>query len=86
VSAASADLSALDASELEESALDESDDEDESSLDLDAYDKIRYDTRYCVNVCSEANMNQLNLPHGTDNYKKWKTEKKLTSKKGYAQK
>jgi len=28
---------------------------------------IRYDTRCYFNVCSKANMSQLNLPHGTDN-------------------
>jgi len=27
----------------------------------------RYDTRCCFNVRSEADMSQLNLPHGTDN-------------------
>ena len=25
---------------------------------------IRYDTRCYINVCSKANMSQLNLPHG----------------------
>jgi len=28
---------------------------------------IRYDTRCYFNVCSKADMNQLNLPHGTNN-------------------
>jgi len=28
---------------------------------------IRYDTRCYFNMCSKANMSQLNLPHGTDN-------------------
>jgi len=28
---------------------------------------IRYDTRCYFNVCSKADMSQLNLPHGTDN-------------------
>ena len=28
---------------------------------------IRYDTRSYINVCSKANMSQLNLPHATDN-------------------
>jgi len=31
---------------------------------LTAYDTIRYDTRCYFNVCSKANMSQLNLPHG----------------------
>ena len=29
---------------------------------------MQYDTRCYFNVCSKANMSQLNLPHGTDNY------------------
>ena len=29
---------------------------------------IRYDTRCYFNVRSKANMSQLSLPHGTDNY------------------
>ena len=32
-------------------------------------DTIRYDTRCYFNMRSKANMSQLNLPHGTDNYK-----------------
>ena len=28
---------------------------------------IRYDRRCYFNVCSKANISQLNLPHGTDN-------------------
>jgi len=28
---------------------------------------VRYDTRYCFNVHSKADMSQLNLPHGTNN-------------------
>ena len=51
MSAASADLSALDASELKESALDESDEEDESSLDLahtTRYDMIRDTVLTCA--------------------------------------
>jgi len=32
-----------------------------------SYDTIRYDTRCYFNVRSNANMSQLNLPHGTDN-------------------
>jgi len=48
---------------------------------------IRYDTRCYFNVRSKADISQLNLPHGTDNKKSVKTEKKLKSKKdGYAQK
>jgi len=31
------------------------------------YDTIRYDTRCYFNVCSKADISQLNLPHGTDN-------------------
>jgi len=31
--------------------------------------KIRYDTRCYFNVQSKADMSQLNLPHGTNNYK-----------------
>ena len=27
----------------------------------------RYDTRCYFNVCSKADISQLNLPHGTDN-------------------
>ena len=33
-----------------------------------SYDKIWHDTRCYINVRSKANMSQLNLPHGTDNY------------------
>jgi len=44
------------------------------------YDTIRYDTRCYFNVRSKADISQLNLPHGTDNYKSVKTEK-LKSKK-----
>ena len=44
---------------------------------------IRYDMRCCFNVCSNADINQLNLPHGTKNLK-WKKEKPK-SKNGYAQ-
>ena len=36
----------------------------------------RYDTRCYFNVRSKADISQLNLPHGTDNYKSVKTEKK----------
>ena len=42
---------------------------------------IRYDTRCYFNVRSKADISQLNLPHGTDNLKSVKTEKKLKSKK-----
>jgi len=45
---------------------------------------IRYDTRCYFNVRSKADISQLNLPHGTDNYKCVKTEK--LKKDGYAQK
>ena len=31
------------------------------------YDTIQYDTRCYFNVCSKADISQLNLPHGTDN-------------------
>ena len=41
---------------------------------------LRYDTRCYFNVRSKADISQLNLPHGTDNYKSVKTEKKLKSK------
>ena len=41
---------------------------------------IRYDTRCYFNVRSKADISQLNLPHGTDNWKCVKTEK-LKSKK-----
>ena len=41
---------------------------------------IRYDTRCYFNVRSKADISQLNLPHGTDNYKSVKREK-LKSKK-----
>jgi len=44
------------------------------------YDTIRYDTRCYYNVRSKADISQLNLPHGTDNWKSVKTEK-LKSKK-----
>ena len=37
------------------------------------YDTIRYDTRRSFNVCSKADVSQLNLPHGTK-LKKWKRE------------
>ena len=40
----------------------------------------RYDTRCYFNVRSKADISQLNLPHGTDNYKSVETEK-LKSKK-----
>jgi len=46
--------------------------------------QIRYNTRCYFNVRSKADMSQLSLPHGNDNYKV-KTEK-LKSKNGYAQK
>jgi len=36
---------------------------------------IRYDTRCYFNVCSKANMSQLNLPHTEPQTKKCKTEK-----------
>ena len=36
---------------------------------------IRYDTRCYFNVRSIADMSQLNLPYGTDNYKSVKTGK-----------
>jgi len=42
---------------------------------------IRYDTRCYFNVRSKADISQHNLPHGTDNKKSVKTEKKLKSKK-----
>ena len=32
------------------------------------YDTIRYDTRCYFNVRSKADISQLNLPHGTDQY------------------
>ena len=38
---------------------------------------IRYDTRCYFNVRSKADISQLNLPHGTDNQKSAKTEKKI---------
>jgi len=38
---------------------------------------IRYDMRCCFNVCSNADINQLNLPHGTKNLK---VEKRKTKK------
>ena len=41
----------------------------------------QYDTRCYFNVRSKADISQLNLPHGTDNQKSVKTEKKLKSKK-----
>ena len=39
------------------------------TLDTDhgTCDTIQYDTRCYINVRSEANMSQLNLPHATDN-------------------
>jgi len=43
-------------------------------------DTTRYDTRCYFNVRSKADMSQLNIPHGTNNTEKWKTEK-LKSKK-----
>ena len=41
---------------------------------------VRYDTICCFNVRSKADISQLNLPHGTNN---WKVEnrKKLKSNK-----
>jgi len=36
---------------------------------------IRYDTRCYFNMRSKADISQLNLPHGTDNWKCVKTEK-----------
>ena len=47
---------------------------------------IRYDTRCYVNVRSKANIGQLNLPHGNQQLKSGKNEKKLESKNWYAQK
>ena len=38
---------------------------------------IRYDMRCCFNVCSNADINQLNLLHGTKNLK---VEKKKNQK------
>ena len=37
--------------------------------DILTFATIRYDTTCYVNVRSKANMSQLNLPHGTDNFK-----------------
>ena len=37
----------------------------QSSVERDG--RIRYDTRCYFNVCSKADMSQLNLPHGDDN-------------------
>jgi len=31
------------------------------------YDAIRYDTRFCFNVRSKADISRLNLPHGDNN-------------------
>jgi len=31
------------------------------------YGTIRYDTVWYFNVCSKADISQLNLPHGTNN-------------------
>jgi len=55
------------------------------SLWLTSSGQLRYDMRCYFNVRSKAGMNQLNIPHGNDSYKKCKTEK-LKSKNGYAQK
>ena len=53
----------------------------------DAEPVPQYDTRFYFNVRSKADMSQLNLPHGTDNYiKSVKQKKKLKSKSGCAQK
>jgi len=48
---------------------------------------VRYDTRCYFNVRSEADISQLNLPHGTKNWK-WKKEKLKIKKNnnGFAQK
>jgi len=49
--------------------------------------RLRYDTRCYFNLRSKADISQLNLPHGTDNWKSVKTEKKTKKKRdGYAQK
>jgi len=45
-----------------------------------AHRHMIYDTRCYFNVRSNADISQLNLPHGTDNLKSVKTEK-LNSKK-----
>jgi len=37
--------------------------------------RIRYDTRCYFNVRSKADMSQLNLPHGTNNWMDGKKEK-----------
>jgi len=42
--------------------------------------------RCCFNARSIADMRQLNLPHGTDNYNVEKKTEKLTRKNGYVQK
>ena len=52
-----------------------------SGLHVISVSPIRYDTRCYFNVRSKADISQLNLPHGTDNWKSVKTEKKLNSKK-----
>jgi len=46
---------------------------------------MRYDTRCYFYVSSKADVNQLNLTHGTI-IKKWKREKLKSKKNGYAQK
>jgi len=45
------------------------------------WSSMRCDARCYFNVRSKADISQLNLPHGTDNWKSVKTEKKLKSKK-----
>jgi len=41
----------------------------DSSTATSSYDTIRYDTRCCFNARSKADINQLNLPHGTEKLK-----------------
>jgi len=50
-----------------------------------SFSTIRYEMRCLFNVRLEADMGQLNLPHGTKNYRKWK-KNKLKSKNGHGQK
>jgi len=41
----------------------------DSSTATSSYDTIRHDTRCCFNARSKADINQLNLPHGTEKLK-----------------
>jgi len=51
-----------------------------------SYESIRYDTICYFSVRSKADISQIDLPHGTENYKKVENRKTEKVKNGYARK